>query len=122
MRILKYERTFGVEASYLIVASLFLTVISLITVFFPFLQRKCLRLSNSCIAVSDASSPFEAELAALSIASRPGDKNGNFVMDPSAMELIQKHSRQQCGRLGKKLTFAGVTFKFIIFERIYNHN
>ncbi|KAL9970576.1 hypothetical protein ACROYT_G022977 [Oculina patagonica] len=53
----------------------------------------------SASAVTDASCPFEAELAALSSASLPCDKNGNFVMDPSAMELIQRHARQQCGRL-----------------------
>ncbi len=65
----------------------------------------CLPLSHKCSAVTDASSPFEAELAALSIASRPGDKNGHFVMDPLAVELIQRHARQQCGRLGKKFKF-----------------
>jgi len=51
---------------------------------------------------TNSSSPLETELAALSIVSHPGDKNGNFVMDPSAIEIIEKHTRQQCGRLGKK--------------------
>lgn len=61
-----------------------------------------LPLSNYSIALTDASSPFKADLAALSIASHPVDKIGNFVMDPLAMELIQRRSLQQCGRLGKK--------------------
>ena len=50
--------------------------------------------------MTNSNSPLEAELAALCIAS---DNNGNFVMDPSAIETIETHARQQCGRFGKKL-------------------
>lgn len=59
------------------------------------------------LSVANSSSPVEAaELPALSIASRLVDNDGNFVMDPSAIEIIETHARQQCGRLGKnfKLT------------------
>lgn len=48
---------------------------------------------------------MDAELAALSVARHPGDNDGNFVMDPSAVEIIQTHARQQCGRFGKKFSF-----------------
>lgn len=49
-------------------------------------------------SVTNSSSPTDAELAALSVARHPGDNDGNFVMDPSAVEIIQTHARQQCGR------------------------
>lgn len=55
--------------------------------------------------VTNSSQPLEAELAALSVASRSGDSDGNFVIDPSSIELLQTHARQQCGRLGKKFPF-----------------
>ncbi|XP_020629574.1 uncharacterized protein LOC110066679 [Orbicella faveolata] len=59
--------------------------------------------TNASTSASDsgttASSPLEAELAALSIASRPGDRNGNFVMDPSAVEMLQRHAHHQYGHV-----------------------
>ena len=71
--------------------------------------------------LTDASGPFGAELAALSIASHAGDNNGNFVMDPSAVEMIQRHASQPCGRFGKKFKFAGKIFKLSIsnFKRVW---
>lgn len=54
------------------------------------------------LSVANSSSPLEAEVAALSVASRSVDNDGNFVMDQSAIEVIETHARQKCGRLGKK--------------------
>ena len=44
-------------------------------------------------------------MAVLPVASRSGDTEGNFVIDPSSFEILEKHARQQCGRLGKKFVF-----------------
>ena len=55
--------------------------------------------------VTNSSQPLEAELAALSVASRSGASDGSFVMDPSSIEILQTHALQQCGHLGKKLQF-----------------
>lgn len=54
------------------------------------------------LSAANSRSPLEAELAALSFTSRSVDNDGNFVMDPSSIEMIETHARQQCGRLGKK--------------------
>ena len=53
--------------------------------------------------VTNSSQPLEAELAA--VASRSVDSDGNFVMDPSSIEILKTHARQQCGHLGKKFQF-----------------
>lgn len=68
------------------------------TTFYTFL----LYFTTPGLSVANSSSPLEAKLAALSIASRSVDNDGNFVMDPSAIEMIETHARQNCGRLGKK--------------------
>ena len=63
---------------------------------------------NLTAAATDSTSPPDAELDVLSISSSRGDKYGNFVMDPVAAEMIQRHARQQCGHVGKKFKFPGV--------------
>ena len=72
--------------------------------FFGTTFYKCLLylLTSGLPGVTYSRSPLETQLDALSIASHSGDENGNFVMDPSAVEIFETHARQQCGRLGKK--------------------